>query len=156
MSAVTTNPDLIRDTFVNLTIDKIQGEPTYETLMALNIQLNANATSIGTLLSTLGYLALTCLPALFTRLNGGTPWTEPTNPGLNPTMPNANPTQAQITQVNREWANEINEWRMYMMMEKLLKQQLIGAIEEMYIRSLRSKIVGYANVTTRDLLTHLF
>ena len=33
---------------------------------------------------------------------------------------------------------------------------LIGAVDETYIRSLRQKYVGYANITTLTILNHLY
>lgn len=37
-----------------------------------------------------------------------------------------------------------------------LKQLLLGAVDDMFIRSLRNRHIGYANVTTLDLLAHLY
>jgi len=40
--------------------------------------------------------------------------------------------------------------------DKALKSQLIAAVDEKFIRSKRNKYVGYANVTTLQLLNHLY
>jgi len=37
-----------------------------------------------------------------------------------------------------------------------LMQLLLGAVDDMFIRSLRNRHIGYANVTTLDLLAHLY
>jgi hypothetical protein len=39
--------------------------------------------------------------------------------------------------------------------DKTLKQQLLAAIDNIYYRSLRNRITGYANVTTLTILRHL-
>ena len=40
--------------------------------------------------------------------------------------------------------------------DRALKGILIAAVDEAYICSLRDKYIGYANVTTLDMLTHLY
>ena len=40
--------------------------------------------------------------------------------------------------------------------DKALKSQLIAAVDEPYIRAKRHKYVGYVNVSTKELLTHLY
>ena len=39
---------------------------------------------------------------------------------------------------------------------KALKSFLITAVDETYIRSLRDKYISYANVTTKEMLVHLY
>ena len=40
--------------------------------------------------------------------------------------------------------------------DKALKSQLITAVDEKFIRSKKNKYVGYVNVTTLQLLNHLY
>jgi hypothetical protein len=40
--------------------------------------------------------------------------------------------------------------------DKTLKQQLLAAINDIYYRSLRNRITGYASVTTLTILCHLY
>jgi hypothetical protein len=40
--------------------------------------------------------------------------------------------------------------------DKALKQQIIGAINATYLKTLRSKYVGFQNRSTRDILDHLY
>ena len=40
--------------------------------------------------------------------------------------------------------------------DKALKQQLLGAVDDMFTRVLKNRYIGYANVTTKKLLNHLF
>lgn len=37
-----------------------------------------------------------------------------------------------------------------------LKQQLLGAVDGMFTQALKKRYIGYNNVTTKQLLTHLF
>jgi hypothetical protein len=47
-------------------------------------------------------------------------------------------------------------WKEYLSTDKALKQQLLAAIDDIYYRSLRNRITGYANVTTLTILRHLY
>ena len=40
--------------------------------------------------------------------------------------------------------------------DKVLKQQLLGDVDDMLTRALKNRYIGYANVTTKQLLAHLF
>ena len=40
-------------------------------------------------------------------------------------------------------------------MDKTLKQQLLGAVEDIYVRSLKEKYVGYRNLTCLEVIDHL-
>ena len=42
------------------------------------------------------------------------------------------------------------------MAEKALRSLLIDAVDETYIRSLRYKYIGYAKITTKEMLAHLY
>ena len=47
-------------------------------------------------------------------------------------------------------------FKQYDSADKDLKQILLGAVDEMFVRSLQTKYVGYLNVSTRDILEHLY
>jgi hypothetical protein len=40
--------------------------------------------------------------------------------------------------------------------DKALKQLLLGAVDDMFVGSLTTKYIAYLNVTTRQILTHLY
>ena len=40
--------------------------------------------------------------------------------------------------------------------DKTLKQQLLEAVDDMFTCALKNRFIGYANVTTKQLLTHMF
>ena len=42
------------------------------------------------------------------------------------------------------------------MTDKALKSLLIAAVDEAYIRSLWYRYIGYANITTKEMLAHLY
>jgi hypothetical protein len=132
------------------------GIPTYESIAEINLKLNANAASVHFNLGdgAHGLLALTIDPAVYNTISPD-PFVPPANPGANPVLPD-NSTVAFIAELNRQHAASLRIWKEYLSTDKTLKQQLLAAIGNIYYRSLRNRITGYANVTTLTILCHLY
>ena len=146
----------ILENFTHMIIEPIIGKPTYETLAAVYLKLNTNAASVHSHCGNgqLGYLALTVKEAVYNTLSS-IPFIPPTNPGQHPTIP-PGATGPQIADIRRQHDKAFKEFKMYSNTDKALKSQLIAAIDEKYIRGKRNKYVGYVNVTTLELLNHLY
>jgi hypothetical protein len=153
---MTANVESIVNGFPHNTISPVIGMPTYATISKVNLPLNANPASVtsdhGN--GTLRLLALTLTPAVYNTLSD-TPFEVLINPGPNPAIP-ANATGAQIKANNRAHKENLQIWREYLATDKALIQQLLSVIQEMYYKTLRHGITGYATVTTRKILTHLY
>ena len=137
-------------------LSPIVGEPTYQTLKELKDQLKANAASIPTTLGGghHGYLGLILSPAAYATISP-TAFTEPAYLGQHPTIPagtNATTTSAII----RRHTEDTRQWREFKNVSTALKNQLLSAVDDIYVRALRDRHVGYMNQTIRNLLTHLF
>jgi hypothetical protein len=76
----------------------------------------------------------------------------PVHPGPNPAPGN---TQPQITENNRLHAAALLEHKTYKDTENQLKSMLIKAVPTIYIEELQDPVLGFATVTTRQLLQHL-
>jgi hypothetical protein len=100
--------DSIKDLFPITMLDKIIGEPDFESISKLNLQLNANAASIETTIGTgeNGYLALKIPTNDFKALNNGTAWAASTNLGPSPTV-GASATGLQIAEANKVHARQM-------------------------------------------------
>ena len=148
--------DKIIETFPHPTITPIIGQPTYESIAELHLKLNANAASVHSNHGNgaLGLLFLTIKPEVYSTLSN-VPFLPPTNPGSNPSIPTGS-TGPQISDIRRRHAEQYNEWMRYDQTEKSLKKLLLAAVDETYVRSLRHKYVGYANVKTLTILNHLY
>ena len=72
----------------------------------------------------------------------------PINPGVSPTIPR-NAQEIEINELNRHHQRQIYVWREFVATDKALKQLLLTAVDEIFIRALRHRITGYANVTTK-------
>jgi hypothetical protein len=70
------------------TVHPIVGEPNYESIAALHLQLNSNATSIQSHLGNgqLGLISLTVSPAVYATLSNVV-FIPPINPGSTPNIP---------------------------------------------------------------------
>jgi hypothetical protein len=87
-------------------------------------------------------------------LAAGEAFDPPVSPGAAPIHPN-NATAAQITEINRQYLADQREYQIYSTTEAKLKQQLLLAVPPTYTNALKNKFIGFANVTTLALLTHL-
>ena len=153
---VATAIDKLVDNFPHPNLSPIVGQPNYETLAQLHLKLNWNAASIHSNLGNgqLGLLQLTLSVDVYNTLSA-TPFISPTNPGKSVTIPRGS-SASEITELNRSHDKATALFRQYDAADKALKQQIVGAIEDMFLRPLRSKYVGYQNSSTRDFLDHLY
>ena len=99
-------------------------------------------------------LFLTVKPSVYNNQSTVT-FDPPTNPGQNPTIPTGS-TGMQIADIRRQHKDQFDEFQTYQQTDRTLKTILIVSIDEAYIRSLRDKYIGYTNVTTLQMLTHLY
>ena len=133
----------------------IIGQPTHETIAEVHSKLNANAASVHSHRGNgqLGLLYLTLKPEVYNTLSN-VPFEPPVNPGQHPNIPEGS-TGPQAASVRKEHEERFDEFLTYDQTDKALKSLLIAAVDESYIRSLRHKHVGYANVKTITMLNHL-
>lgn len=134
----------------------ITGQPNYETLAELHVQLNSNAASVHSNLGNgqLGLLQLTVSTVVYNTLSN-TPFITPINPGPTAIVPPLS-TAAVINEVHRQHDAAVALFNEYEATDKALKQQIVGAVEPMFLRTLRNKYTGYQQHSTRDILDHLY
>ena len=148
--------DRIVDNFPHPTINPVLGIPTFATISDANLKLNANAASVHSNLGNgqLGLLALTVTPVVYRNL-AATDFIAPINPGPTLIIPTG-ATGPEISWLEEEHTEATRSWKEYMATDKALKQQLLSAFDDMYYHSLRNIHTGYARVTTRQILDHLY
>ena len=137
-------------------ITKITGEPNYESLKHLTDQLKANAASIPTTLGggNHGYLGLILSPAAYTTITA-TQFIEPICPGQHPNIP-AGTSAANTSTLVRRHTEDLHQWREFKNVNTALQNQLLTAIDDIYVRALKDRHVGYMNQSIRTILQHLF
>jgi hypothetical protein len=138
----------------------VQGEPDYQTFHANRNFLQANLRAIDTHLGggTLGHLGLIISNASYARIAptkdaAPTLWTSPQAPRWAPV--NTDGTAAQISAARHIWEEDVQTCQITSV-QHALKKQIISVFEPMYFDILNDNMVGYANISARDMLDHLF
>ena len=148
--------DNITASLPHSTVDPIICMFTQETFKEVQVQLNANDVSIFTNLSNgqHGFSPLTISDAQY-KLVSTVTFVFLVNSGAAPTYP-TNVTSARIKQADDAHDQTYRLFKVYTLANKTLKQILLGTIEEEYYRVLHNNLIGYANVTTSDIIQHLY
>jgi hypothetical protein len=138
----------------------VEGEPDYQTVHATRKFLQANSRAIDTHLGggTLGHLGLIVSDASYSIIappTAGEPtlWEKPNAPGRAPATTDG--TAAQISAARHVWEEDVQTYRTYTSVQQALKKQIISVFEPMYLDILNDNMVGYANISARDMLDHL-
>ena len=137
-------------------ITKITGEPNYESSKYLKNQLKANAASIPTTLrgGNHGYLGLILSPAIYTTI-AATQFVEPIYPRQHPNVPTGTSATVTSTIVCCHKEN-LCQWREFKNVNTTLNNQLLSALDDIYVHALKDRHVGYMNQSIHTILQHLF
>jgi hypothetical protein len=81
-------------------------------------------------------------------------WETPNAPGRAPATTDG--TAAQISAARHVWEEDVQTYRTCTSVQQALKKQIISVFEPMYLEILNDNMVGYANISARDMLDHLF
>jgi hypothetical protein len=136
-----------------------QGEPDYQAIHAIRKALHANSRAIDTHLGggTLRHLGLIVSDASYAMIApatdvGPTLWVSPTAPER--ATANTDGTAAQISATRHIWEEDVQTYRTYTSVQQALKKQIISVFEPMYLDVLNGNMVGFANISARDMLDH--
>jgi hypothetical protein len=138
----------------------VEGEPGYQTIHAIRKFLQANSRAIDTHLGrgTLGHLGLIISDAAYSNISPPTAeatklWKTPNAPGRAPATLDG--TAAQISAARHLWEEDVQTYQTCTSVQQALKKTNIGVFEPMYLEILNDNMVGYANISARDMLDHL-
>ena len=153
---MTSEEDKTFGAFSECQLAPMEGVPTYEYMMNLNVYLNSCSSAVDCTLgcSTLGYLFLTAQPAIF-NTHCDTEFVTPRNPGIHPVMPDPAPTAATLSELVRTHKHQVFLFNKYHAVNRACKKVIIRLIPEKFYKSLLRRIIGFANVTGLKILTHL-
>jgi hypothetical protein len=139
----------------------VLGEPDYQKIHTIRKLLQANAREIDTHLGggALVHLGLIASDASYSMVApateaGPTLWVNPTSPGRAPE--NTDGTAAQIGAARHSWEEAVLTYRTYTSVEQALKKQIITVFDHTYLEIINEDMVGFANITAREILDHLF
>jgi hypothetical protein len=141
--------------FPHSSLPKVTGEPTFEDLKVIRRLLNTNAVSVA---SYEGGGRHRHLSIIMTNEEYFTVSVDvfpvPNNPGPSAAVV-AGMTAAVIAETTRLHKEETQVYRTYHNVDEAIKKLIIEAFEDAYLNALSDEIVGYANCTSLQLLTHL-
>ena len=128
----------------------------YEYMANLNVYLNSCSSVVDCTLGygTLGYLVLTAQTAVF-NTHCVTKFITSRNPGIHPVMPDPAPTSAILSELVRTHKHEVRLFNKYHAVNRARKKSISKLIPEKFYKSLLSRIIGFAKVTSLEILTHL-
>jgi hypothetical protein len=139
----------------------VEGEPDYLTIHATRKFLQANSRAIDTHLGggTLGHLGLIVSDAAYSNIDPPTSeapafWVTPKAPWRSPATTDG--TAAQLSAACYVWEEYVQTYRTCTSVQQALKKQIIGVFEPLYLEISNDNMVGYANISARDMLDHLF
>jgi hypothetical protein len=139
----------------------VQGELDYQTIHTIRNLLQENARAIDNHLGggALVHLGLIVSDASYAMVApateaGSTLWVNPKFPGRAPIYTDG--TTAQINAARHSWDEAVHTYRTYTSVQQALKIQIITVFEPMYLDVLNDDMVGFANITAREMLDHLF
>ena len=118
--------------------------------------LDSNAASVTANLGcgTLGHLFLTLSPTVYATLST-TRVVPPPNPGATPVIP-AGATGPEAASTRYAHNAEMLAFNTFNNVDRTLWQQLLGAIEDTFLRVKHKPHCGYSGSSTLDLLAHLY
>ena len=151
-----TGIESIKDGFAYPIINKFPGRPNYDTIAEVHTKLKANAASVHSNLGggAHGLLGLALQPGTYTVLTGQV-FEPPVNPGPTTNLPDGL-TSHQINERVREHKQRLDIWKQYNIVEQALKQQLISAFDDIYLKSISNRHTGFASLTLLRMLQHLY
>jgi hypothetical protein len=148
-------PDELIGGFPHSSLPQVTGEPTFEDLKVIRRLLNTNAMSVashegggrhghlGIIMTNEEYFAIAVdvFPV-------------PANPGPSAAVV-AGMTAAVIAETTRLHQEATQVYRTYHNVDQAIKKLIIESFDDAYLNALSDEIVGYANCTSLQLLTHL-
>ena len=157
---MTTSPlsiDDITSGFTTNPLPPIIGEPTYESLRAMVKRLYGNAVTVKTPNGggAHGHLGMLMSPQLYSTISA-TSWVEPVDPGISPAFTAGRfYDEATKEAIRNDFKERKRLYHNYLNMDMALKNQVIKAIEEVYLDEINDTYTGFINLTTREILEWL-
>jgi hypothetical protein len=133
----------------------VKGKPDHTSIALLEKEVFENARAIYSPLGTgtHGHLFLVVSDARYITLTGAaTAPVPPTNPGVHPVLGG---TAHEIAQAERVHKNELAQFKTCTIVDAHIKKLILAAVPATYIEELSDTVMGFANVTTLQILDHL-
>jgi hypothetical protein len=148
-------PDELIAGFPHSSLPKVTGEPTFEDLKVIWRLLNTNAMSVASYKSggRHGHLGIIMNNEEYFAITVDV-FPVPANPGPSDAVV-AGMTAAVIAETTRLHREATQVYRIYHNVDQAIKKLIIESFNDAYLNALSDEIVGYANCTSLQILTHL-
>jgi hypothetical protein len=148
-------PDKLIAGFPHSSLLKVTGEPTFEDLKVIRRLLNTNAMSVALYEGggRHGHLVIIMTNEEYFAIAVDV-FPVPNNPGPSAAI-EAGMTAAVIAETTRLHREATQVYRTYHNVDQDIKRLIIESFDDAYLNALSDEIMGYANCTSLQLLTHL-
>ena len=136
-----TETEELKDEFPHQVLTNIVGRPTQEKLRLLRVEMTAKSASIPSSRGGGDYRHMIFLmtPAKFATFSNAV-FDVPTNTGNNPKIPRGSEA-IEIIELQRGHAVEEAEYKLFHKVDKVLKQKLLTAADEIFVKSLKMSLL---------------
>jgi hypothetical protein len=148
-------PDELIAGFPHSSLPKVTGEPTFEDLKVIRRLLNTNAMSVSSYAGggRHGHLGIIMTNEEYFAIAADV-FPLPDDPGAS-SKDVVGMTAAVITELTRLHREATQVYRTYHNVDQAIKKLILEAFNDAYLNALLDEVVGYANCTSHELLTHL-
>jgi hypothetical protein len=148
-------PDELIAGFPHSSLPKVAGEPTFEDLNVIWRLLNTNAMSVSSYVGggRHGHLGIIITNEEYFTITAYV-FPLPKNPGTSAEVV-AGTTASVIAEMTRLHREATQVYHTYHNFDQAIKKLIIEAFDNAYLNSLSDEIVGYADCTSLQLLTHM-
>jgi hypothetical protein len=148
-------PDELIAGFPHSSLLKVTGEPMFEDLKVIRRLLNTNAMSVSSYVGggRHGHLGIIMTNEEYFSIAAGV-FPVPENPGASAEVV-VGMTAAVIAELTRLHREATRVYHTNHNVDQAIKKLILEALDDAYLNALSDEVVGYANCTSLDLLTHL-
>jgi 6-pyruvoyl-tetrahydropterin synthase len=148
-------PDELIAGFPYSSLLKVTGGPTFEDLKVIRRLLNTNAMSVSSYVGggRHGHLGIIMTNEEYFAIAADV-FPAPNNPWASAEVV-VGMTAAEITEMTRLHREATQVFLTYHNVDQAIKKMILEAFDDAYLNDLPDEVVGYANCTSLDLLTHL-
>jgi hypothetical protein len=148
-------PDELIAGFPHSSLPKVTGEPTFEDLKVIRRLLITNVMSVSSYVGggLHGHLGIIMTNEEYFSIAADV-FPVPKNPGASAEVV-VGMTAAVIAELTRLHKEATQVYHTYHNVDQAIKKLILEAFDDVYLNALSDEVVGYANCTSLDLLTHL-
>ena len=142
--------------FIHKSLTRIIGKSNFSTLHLMLLQPKASASSVPITLCGRqhGYIKVILSPVTYATLDPIQPFEPPIHPEI---IQGEHPaTQYEIALAKTLHDKSVRTFQLYLLIQRVLVQQVLDAIDKKYLSSLRNRFTGQVPSDIRDLILHLF